>query len=200
MPLSNLPKELLYRAMTTFGMEPEVNSERPPAISNTISNLLRTDPLTPDDLPYLRQFMGLENTLTPTTLRPSHLSVRDNKPWYIPVLNPLTPPQVGHGTQPPLRTKAGNVSNEQLQNLPIGGLIPLETYNGPGLGHYTGSIGKDEQGPYASVYDNWDFKSPVVGGLMEKLMGLVGKDYHIYGRYPIELTDKGPRVSTEPLK
>ena len=191
-----LGKELLFRLLSTFWLE-----SSPEAGPNPIPKLLNTDGYTPDDEPYLRQFMGVpkDGGLIPTNLRPTklgrNLSVEDGLPWYRPAVSPIdqilskVPRTVG------VIPKTTAIASGDINTMSIGDVVDLKTPAVPGLGHFKASVGKGESGrPYLSVYDNWDFDSPVITPLIQQLMGRVGKGFHVYERYPLQKTPTGYQV------
>ena len=176
--------ELLFQLLSRLGLELPPNEGQ-----NPIAQALRTDPYTPDDEPYLRQFMGIPKNggLTPTNLRPKSLTAKDNLPWFKPSYNIYE-----SYNQSDLRKL---LPTNTIDNLPANGVhkLLLPQFKAiPGLGHYTGSIGKNASGdPFLSIYDKWDFESPVIGPLVERLMGKVGQGFHIYDRYPLQRNRTG---------
>ena len=187
--------ELVLQLLKRFGMESGPFNEGDPLLSR----LLGTDPLTPEDEPYLRQYLGVpkDGGLSPASrARPTSLSGRDNLPWYRPTFNPVKELMVElptTGTQVFGGPDTAPQSAEAVDRLPIGEAIKLWNPLAPGLGGYTASVGRDPTGPYMSVYDKWDFDSPVVSPLVREVMKRMGKPYHVYGRYPLIKTEKGYR-------
>lgn len=170
--------ELFFQLLSRLGLELPPNEGQ-----NPIAQALRTDPYTPDDEPYLRQFMGIpkDGGLVPTDLRPTKLTTKDNLPWFRPVENPMNTRKYK------LPYTAADIDSLQKGETLTWGGPPT-----PGLGHYTASIGKGAAGrPFLSVYDKWDFESPVISPLMSTLMNKTGKGFHIYERYPLQRTSQG---------
>src|SRR3990167_1184946 len=81
-----LGKEILFQLLSRLGLELP-----PKEVQNPLPRILRSDPYTPDDEPYLRQYLGVpkDGGLVPTDLRPTNLTVKDNLPWYRPTFNPV---------------------------------------------------------------------------------------------------------------
>ena len=179
-------KELFFQLLSRLGAELPPNEGQ-----NPIAQALRTDPYTPDDEPYLRQFMGIPKNggLIPADLRPSKLTVNDNLPWFRPSQYPFP--------EGPLQNSNGMYSTpidtSRVDNLKPGQILDFENAKAwPGLGHFKASISKSEAGnPFLSVYDKWDFDSPVISPLMERLMNKAGKGFHVYERYPLQKTSGG---------
>ena len=170
--------ELLFQLLSRLGLELPPNEGQ-----NPIAQALRTDPYTPDDEPYLRQYMGIpkDGGLTPTDLRPTKLAVKDSLPWYRPVENPMD-----------TRKYKLPYAPADIDSLQKGETLTWGGPPTPGLGHYTASIGKGDTGrPFMSVYDKWDFDSPVVSPLMQQLMSRAGKGFHVYERYPLQKNPNG---------
>ena len=177
--------ELVLQLLKRFGMESPV-SEGPVKSPPVLSRLLGTDPMTPDDEPYLRQYLGIPKNggLIPTDARPSvNPWEGDNLPWYTPTQNPIAR----------FLGPEGTINAEGIEKLRIGETIPLDTGAVPGLGHYEGLIERDTSGPYTSVRDTWDFRSPVVSTLVRVVMERLGTPFHVYGRYPLVKTKNGYR-------
>ena len=180
---NNPGKELIFQLISRLGLElPPGQGENP------IAQMLNTDGYTPDDEPYLRQFMGIpkDGGLIPTDLRPKGLTVNDNLPWYRPSGSPIDhiatkAPMIG---RLPRTTALAQGNIDEMGNESI---VPLKTPTVPGLGHFTASVGKNESGnPYLSVYDKWDFNSPVVDPLIKAMLERTGAGFHVYERYPLQ--------------
>lgn len=183
--------ELFFQLLSRLGLElPENEGQNP------IARIMGTDPYTPDDEPYLRQYLNIpKDGLIPTDLRPGKLTVKDDLPWYRPTDNPVKELlQKGDGDKRffsggklfPLK----DLRTEEVDALQPGGVLPLWNPAAPGLGHYTASVGKGTSGrPFLSVYDKWDFESPVVSPLMKAMMSRAGKGFHVYERYPLTRRD-----------
>lgn len=180
--------ELLFQLLSRLGLEPPEKEGQ-----NPIARVLRTDPYTPDDEPYLRQFLGVPKDgpaggLVPTDLRPTNLpslrgsGTKEDLPWFSPAANPYDPSSdVGL-----MRVRRSLPRAEEIDALQQGAAITMPNRPIPGLGRYRASVGKGSSGnPYLSVYDKWDFESPVVSPLMQSLMDRVGKGFHVYERYPL---------------
>ena len=183
--------ELLFQLLSRLGLEPPPNEGQ-----NPIAAALRTDPYTPDDEPYLRQYLGVskDGGLTPTNLRPRSLSINDKLPWYRPTNSPIdnimTQSARPIGNNIP-RTTA--IAQGDVSAMKVGDILPLRTPTVPGLGHMTASVGKGHTGePYLSVYDKWDFgSSPVIQPLVGALMERAGSGFHVYERYPLSKRPNG---------
>jgi hypothetical protein len=182
-----LGKELFFQLLSRLGAElPPVEGQNP------IASALGSDGYTPDDGPYLRQYMGIpeDGGLLPTDLRPTRLQITDNLPWYRPVVSPIDEIRTKTTKYSIPRTSA--ISTGNIDTMKAGDVIPLKSPAVPGLGHFTGSIGMGESGrPFLSVYDKWDFDSPVISPLMERMMTTVGKPFHVYERYPLTRQPNG---------
>lgn len=140
-----------------------------------LQKIFDSDTLVEEDLPYLKQFLNPDQTtLKPTTDRPVSLTVAAPGGWYKPddyVVNELSQ----------LKLKPGII--DQLQP---GGIKRLDYENLGGLGNFTGSVGKDSHGkPYFSVYDKWDFESPVISPLVNEVMKRVGQPYNVYEKFDL---------------
>lgn len=169
--------ELLYQLLSRLGSE-----DLPLSMRSGLG-----DGFVPDDEPYLRQFLGVpkEGGLIPTDVRPSNLKVSDSLPWYQPTANPLTM-VVKHPGNTSTPKAYRDLDSNLIDRLLPGQTLPIEHDQAPGLGGYTASIGKHPDGrPYASVYDKWDFDSPVIKPTVGKLLDKLGKPFHVYGRYPL---------------
>ena len=170
-------QELLFQLLSRLGLELPPNEGQ-----NPIARALRTDPYTPDDEPYLRQFMGIpkDGGLTPTGLRPASLTVNDTLPWFRPAAYPFP-----EGPLP--------VNAQEVTALQPSGILPIENAKAwPGLGHFKASVGKGASGdPFLSVYDKWDMESPVISPLMQALLGRMGTGFHVYERYPLQRGARG---------
>lgn len=179
-------RELFFQLISRLGLElPPGEGENP------FAQLLGTDPYTPDDEPYLRQYMGIskDGGLVPTNLRPQSLTVKDDLPWYRPAANPITAISTHRSTGQLPRTTA--LAGRDIGAMKTGDIVPLQTPTVPGLGHFTASVGKGQSDPYLSVYDKWDFDSPVVSPIMREMMTRNGKGFHVYERYPLQKTPNG---------
>ena len=176
-------KELFFQLLSRLGAELPPNEGE-----NPIARLLGTDPYTPDDEPYLRQYMGIskDGGLTPTDIRPTKVKVDDDLSWYRPSSNPFDAVINGKPAPP--------IPAHFVERLLNGESTVVPTGNVPGLGHFIASVAKNSKGnPYLSVYDKWDFDSSVVSPIMRVLMGRVGKGFHTYERYPLKKTLEGYR-------
>ena len=193
MPAGN---ELLFQLISRLGLELPPNEGQ-----NPIAQMLRTDPYTPGDEPYLRQFMGIpkDGGLIPTDLRPKSLTVKDNLPWYRPAAYPY--PDVPLKFSPDVNDINFNYhrNTEPIDNLKPGEILGFPNYRAqPGLGHFKSSISKSQSGePFLSVYDKWDFESPVVHPLVQKMLDKVGKGFHVYERYPLRKGPSGYEVAKD---
>ena len=180
--------ELFFQLLSRLGLELPVGEGQ-----NPIAQALRTDPYTPDDEPYLRQYMGIpkDGGLIPTDLRPSKLTVKDSLPWYRPSEYPFPEGPLQFGAKETTLNSTRNLG--PIDNLKAGEILDFPNSKAwPGLGHFKASISKGKTGnPFLSVYDKWDFDSPVISPLMKSLMERAGKGYHVYERYPLERTSRG---------
>ena len=178
-------KELIFQLLSRLGLEPPPNEGQ-----NPIARVLRTDPYTPGDEPYLRQYLGVpkKGGLIPTDLRPSRLDIKDNLPWYRLSSNPVK--------------SLEGITDAQVEGLRIGDILELpQAPPVPGLGHYTASVAKGTSGqPFLSVYDKWDFESPVISPLMKSIMDKVGKGFHLYERYPLTKSSRGYYAPAENIE
>lgn len=171
-----------------------------PFIAN---KLFGTDEMVPPDEPYLKQYMQPEkDILAQQRLRPTRLTVTDVLPWRSSSMPDamaaiLRREPLGGSNAPEARPFSAKdaLTIEDLNQLAAGQLLenvyPISTGSSAteglvGLGHFTSSVGRDPRGPYLSVYDKWDFGSPVVTPLVGALMKRVGQPYHIYDRFDIE--------------
>lgn len=186
-------KELLFQLLSRLGAETPPNEMR-----NPITALLNSDGYVPEDEPYLRQYMGIPKNggLIPQEVRPTRLGIdlaaEDGLPWYRPANSPidkiLTKAPRGIGEIP----KTTAIAAGDIANMGAGDVIGLRTPMVPGLGHYKASVGKGKSGrPYLSVYDKWDFDSPVITPLIQQLMNRAGQGFHTYERYPLTQTPSG---------
>lgn len=151
-----------------------------------VADLLKSDSFEPDlDRPYLKQYFHPErDILSPQSLRPTQLSNIPNVPFrrFGDIESPekydiVQRPRKDGSLEPP--------TTSELRNK----LGMLEW----GMGHNTKSIGVDNNGqPYLSIYDLWDFDSPVLGNLAQALLKRTGQPYAIYDRYPIERSWEEP--------
>ncbi len=144
----------------------------------------QSDGMVPGDEPYLQQFFG-KPVLQEQKLRPIKPPKDSSGAWYKPLLPPMAEQYIDAKT---------------IDNLPIGGVAAIDTMpssvvlgvnegtfvNTPGLGHVKMSVGKNEQGPYMSMYDKYDFKSPIIHELLGRMMDKIGTPYHVYDRYPLK--------------
>lgn len=130
----------------------------------------------PDDLPYLRQYLEPDkNYLPKTSQRPQNATIKTRD-----VRQSVMPDQVR--AFDPAYTKLPEKG--KILDLATGAMG-----NNAGLGHYTASLGRDDKGPYASLYDVWDFDSPMIkSGIVQKLMGLIGTPYTVYDRFDVKQT------------
>ena len=166
-----LKESLLYRLINT------VDKKIP-------KKYTKSDGLVSGDKPYLEQFLG-EGELMPTDMRPSALNANDNLPWYRPksqINFPITTTNPGSDYSGTARDSY-YVSTPQIDAMKQGDVMDLGYRNFEGVGHAKLSLGKDEKGPYASIYDKWDFDSPVIHPVVGKILGMMGKPYHVYDRY-----------------
>ncbi|MGE3341513.1 MAG: hypothetical protein AB7J46_06490 [Candidatus Altimarinota bacterium] len=168
-------KELLFQLLSRLG------AEMPPdQTQNPFTVLLGTDGVTPDDEPYLRQYLGVpkDGGLIPTDLRPTKVSINDDLKWYRPAVNPFQMEVNGR--------LAPAIPQALVDRLKAGESTVIPTENMPGLGHFTASVAKGTSGnPFVSVYDKWDFDSGVVSPLVRTMMDRAGKGFHVYERYPL---------------
>lgn len=168
--------------------------------------------LVPPDRPYLKQYLRpQEDVLKPQTLRPSALTNADpSLPWrQSSTSDEFTGrfrPKVGDDASPEDEDRSPVIPLEEIFKLRPGQIMEKvmilpkdmqmvsDPYDEPfvGLGHYTGSIGRDQDGPFYSVYDKWDFNSPVLKPLVRQLMDRMGKPFHIYDRFDIQPSDDEP--------
>lgn len=156
-----------------------------------LQKLTHTNGVVEGDEPYLKQFLG-DGQLMPTTDRPTHLTQHDNLPWYKPAVQYSFP--IGHG-QDEYDTNFDFATDAQINGVKKGDVLDLGYRNTPGLGHMKVSVGRDDTGPYASIYDTYDFaNSPTVHPLVGKILGMLGSPYHVYDRRP--LTHLGKDVWT----
>lgn len=151
----------------------------------------------PEDEEYLHQYMNPDKDLIPrTNERPTRLTInpRDKTAWrQLPRSYP------GSSIQEVVTKRGFALKPEELQRIQPGQVVPLMMpYEVPdtvaGLGAYTASLGRDEQGPYMSVYDKWDFDSPHVNFFTKGVMDRLGKAYNIYERLGISPTT-GPEAN-----
>ena len=158
MPAMRFPKmsDLAIELIKRLGSTPLIN------------RITGSDPVEPDDYPYLEQFFGKER-LHPTSLRPQSLTMKDKLPWYGPDFWKV------EANLPSLTKDIDKLQPSEVISL---GDLPLQ----PAFGGVVQSIGKDMEGPYASMYDKWDFDSPVINPLIGALLNRVGQPFHIYGR------------------
>ena len=146
-----------------------------------IQRALRSDGIVEGDEPYIDQFLGKEN-LFPTDERPSHLNITDRLPWYRPTKPPRFVAEYVNDELPGMSGMKRPVTDSEIQSLSPGNIIELGYGNFPGYGHAKLSIGKDNRGPYASLYDKYDFESPVIHPVVSRIMSMVGKPYHVYSK------------------
>lgn len=178
-----------------------------PSLADLLTKLLYTasdrgatafpvaEELYPQDRPYLEQFLGKE-TLFPQTMRPTQLHVNDRARWFKP--DPSNE-DVWPGTnfKPSPRFYDRNdptgrrIQSDEIDQMPVGKVIPLATDRIGGLSGYLGSIGKDKAGPYVSIYDKWDFDSPLVNTLVGRMMDTVGTPFHVYDRKRLDKNSQG---------
>lgn len=137
--------------------------------------------------------------LPPTTERPTALTKFQQQPYvsqreYLPRVIQLPSSVVGM----PIDQIRGPI---KLTDEPMvirggekGGIGSPRLTHYLGLGDATVSIGRDERGPYLSVFDSWDFEKDPLG------MVARGQPFNVYDRIYFQPDDRGriPQFVTHP--
>lgn len=185
-----------------------------PAISSPIAQLLRffgsdVAGMVKEDLPYWEQYITPEQgQLKPQRLRPQSGTIPPGQPvWQTQLPDQFSAGfvQLPENTyiEPGQKLPRANITAEQLNALPIGGIISnvepsykstRDTRTLRGLGRYTGSIGRDEEGLYWSPYDRWDMKSEGIPTWLRSMIEAMGpQDFTVYDRF--RMTPRGSEAS-----
>ena len=151
--------------------------------NETITNsLFDTAPMIPDDRSFLRQFLHPDKDIFPVqSERPTKLNKLPNLPFKQIAQDEGT---TFNNLSAVLNPTSGEINLWDNRKSPFTkhAYIPGQS----ALGEHVTSFGRDETGPYMSLYDIWDFDSPVVGKTIGKLLNNLGQPYAVYNRYPLE--------------